>query len=190
MLIDCGPSRFAIWKRLHHQNSADIIKQLEVVFCEREPPIELFTDNGAAFYRQRFAEFAWTWSVHVQFWCAHIPSGNRIVERSHRTIKRIAVRMQCSITEVVYWYNVMPKDDKTDSTAPANTTYSYKIHIKGIDVVLVPDNAVSCPYIEGDAVWVKNLYGRCTKMHDTIWQGHSNESQQPTLSFLMEYRAT
>ena len=42
-LIDCGPSRFAIWKPLHRQDSANIINQLEVVFCERGPPIELFT---------------------------------------------------------------------------------------------------------------------------------------------------
>ena len=63
--------------------------------------------------------------------------------------------------EAVYWHNVMPKDDKTASTAPANATYFYKIRIKGINVVLVPDNAVSSSYTEGDVVWVKNPYGRC-----------------------------
>ena len=86
--------------------------------------------------------------------------------------------MQCSMTEVVYWHNVTPKDDKTASTAPANATYSYKICIKGIDVVLVPDNAVSSLYMEGDAVWVENLYGRCMTQFDegTVTRVNSQHS--------------
>ena len=128
-LIDCGPSHFAIWKPLYCQDSANIIKQLEMVFCERGLPIELLTDNGAALCGQRFAEFAWTWGVHVWFRYTHVPSENGIVERSHYTIKHIAARMQCLIIEVVYWHNVMPKDDKKALTAPANATYSYKIRI-------------------------------------------------------------
>ena len=90
-------------------------------------------------------------------------TGNGIVERSHCTIKCIAARMQCSIMEAVYWYNVMLKDDKKSLTAPVNATFSYKIRIKSFDIVLVPDNAVSSLYMEGDAVWVKNPYGRCMR---------------------------
>ena len=33
-LIDCGPSRFAIWCRLQMQMSESMIEQLESVFCE------------------------------------------------------------------------------------------------------------------------------------------------------------
>jgi len=47
-LIDCGPSRFAVWKRLRRQDSAAVIEQLEVVFLERGAPPELLTDNDIA----------------------------------------------------------------------------------------------------------------------------------------------
>ena len=57
-LIDCGPSRFALWKLLQCQDSAIVIKQLEAVFCERVPPSELLTDNGVAFCGERLAQFA------------------------------------------------------------------------------------------------------------------------------------
>ena len=111
---------------------------------------------------------------------------NWIVERSHCTIKMIAARMQCSIMEAVYWHNVMLKDDKTASTAPVNTTYSYKICIKGINVALVPNNTVSSSYMEGDAVWVKNSYGRGTMQFGkgTVMRINSQHS------LLMEYHAT
>ena len=32
-----------------------------------------------------------------------------IVERSHRTVKTIAARKNCSILEAVYWHNITPK---------------------------------------------------------------------------------
>ena len=51
-------------------------------------------------------------------------------------------------------------------------------HSKGIDIALVADNVASRSYMEGDAVWVKNTYG---KMHDVVQRGHGNENQPPTL---------
>ena len=60
----------------------------------------------------------------------------------------------------------MPKDDETASTAPANLTYTYKIRLKGIDTALLQDNTISSPYIVGDAIWLKSLYGRCTMQFD------------------------
>ena len=38
MLIDCGPSRFAVWRPLHWQDVTAIIRQLESVLLERAPP--------------------------------------------------------------------------------------------------------------------------------------------------------
>ena len=40
-LIDCGASRFAIWRQLRLQTSESVIKQLEAVFYERGAPKEL-----------------------------------------------------------------------------------------------------------------------------------------------------
>ena len=105
-IINCGPSRFAIWQPLHRQDAPTVIRQLENVFLERGPPMEILSDNETAFTCKDFGEFARNWNVHLQFQCAYSPSGNGIVERSHRTIKAITARKNCSILEAVYWHNV------------------------------------------------------------------------------------
>ena len=102
-LIDCGPSWFAIWRPLSCQDAASIVRQLETVFCERGAPVELLTDNATAFSGEAFSRFAERWGVRMRFRCAYVPAGNGIVERSHRTIKRIAARTRCSVMEAVYW---------------------------------------------------------------------------------------
>ena len=79
------------------------------------------------------------------------------MEWCHRIVKRIAARMQCSISEAVYWYNVTSKDDATPSTAPANGIYCYEQHIKGIDVTPTLFRVVDTLYKVGDRVWVKML---------------------------------
>ena len=161
-LIDCGPSRFAIWRQLLRQDSASIIRQLETIFYERGAPAELLTDNATAFSGETFTNFAERWGVRMRFRCAHVPSGNGIAERSHRTIKRIATRTRCSVMEAVYWYNVTPKDDTTISTAPANAIHTYTARIKGIDVASLPEDTGPSNYKVGDIVWVKIPHGRCT----------------------------
>ena len=62
----------------------------------------------------------------------------------------------------MYWYNVTPKDDASASTAPANVIYSYRARIKGIDIILPPEDAGPSSYKVGDSVWVKIPHGRCT----------------------------
>ena len=56
-LIDCGPSRFAIWRPLLCQDSASIVRQLETVFYERGAPVELLTDNATTFSGETFSKF-------------------------------------------------------------------------------------------------------------------------------------
>ena len=82
---------------------------------------------------------------------AYVPAGNRI-----------ATRTRCSVMEAVYWYNVTSKDDASASTAPANVIYSYPARIKGIDVILPPEDAGPSSYKVGDSVWVKIPHGQCT----------------------------
>lgn len=48
-LIDSGPSRFALWKKLRIQSSGAVAAALEIVFCERGAPKEILTDNDTAF---------------------------------------------------------------------------------------------------------------------------------------------
>ena len=130
--------------------------------CERGAPVELLTDNATTFSGEAFSKFAERWGVRMRFRCAYVPAGNGIVERSHRTIKRIAARTRCSVMEAVYWYNVTPKDDASASTAPANIIYSYTARIRGVDVTLPPEDAGPSRYKVGDSVWVKIPHGRCT----------------------------
>ncbi|KFD59252.1 hypothetical protein M514_28570, partial [Trichuris suis] len=160
-LIDCGPSRFCVWRPLRLQTSADIVEQLECVFCERGAPEELLVDNDTAFRSRAFSDFASRWDVRVRFRCAYVPSGNGIVERCHRSVKVIAARKGCSIMEAVYLYNITPRDDRTASSAPAAAVYKYGVRVRGIDRRLEEDQPDQAPYLVGDKVWVRQPDVRC-----------------------------
>lgn len=161
-LIDCGPSRFAVWRHLRRQDSVSVIEQLEALFFERGAPAELLTDNDTAFRSNIFRKFADRWSIRIRFRCAYVASGNGIVERCHRSVKRTAARKKCSIAEAVYWYNMAPKDGAHPSTAPANRLYNYNLRVYGIDCVPPEERSrAGNPYHTGDAVWVKPLGNRC-----------------------------
>ncbi len=73
-LIDCGPTRFAVGRRLQRQDTANVIKQLELVFFERGAPLELLTDNDPAFPSGAFTQFAERWALRVRFRCAYVAS--------------------------------------------------------------------------------------------------------------------
>ena len=162
-LIDCGPSRFTIWRRISLQTSECVIAQLEAVFHERGAPEEILTDNDTAFKSRRFQEFAEKWNVHMRYRCAHAPSGNGVVERCHRTVKVIAARKGCGIGEAVYWYNATPRDDRDVNSAPANVLYRYTVRVRGVDGYAdkTPRKEDEEPYRVGDVVWVKQPEGRC-----------------------------
>ena len=138
MVIDCGPAWFAIWRHLPRQDATSVINQLKVLFYERGPLTEILTNNDTAFRSSLLKTFLDEWRVRLRFRCAYVPSGNGIIEQCHRTVKRIAARKQCTIPEVVYWYNITPKDDESSATAPANMVYRYRIRLKGINGTLAP----------------------------------------------------
>ena len=136
------------------------------MFCERGAPEELLTDNDTAFRSRMFSHFAERWKVRLRFRCAYVPSGNGTVERSHRTIKVIAARKDCSIPEAVYLYNLMPQDDCTSSTAPANILYSYTLRVRDVDPQPDDDQVGDGPYSVGEEVWVKPPNARCDVRHN------------------------
>lgn len=160
-LIDCGPSRFAIWRNIRSHSSADVVSQLDAVFFERGAPQELLADNDTAFKSQTFAQFAARWGVRMRFRCAYVPSGNGIVERCHRTVKVIAARKDCSIAEAVYLYNVTPRDDRNAWTAPANVLYRYSVRVRGADPRRLQNAEEKNAFAIGDAVWVKSPGSPC-----------------------------
>ena len=84
------------------------------------------------------------------------------MERRHHSVKRIAARKRCSVTEAVYWYNIAPKDGADPSTSPANRLYSYNVHVYGIDHTSPEEpSGTGNPYKVGDAVWVRPPSNRC-----------------------------
>ena len=134
MLTDCGPLRFSIWRQLARQDSASVIRQLEIVFFERGPPHELLTDNDTAFCSREFRAFTNDWGVNLRFRCTYVPAENGIAERYHHTVKRIAARMHCPIQEAVYWHNVTPRGSVSPPTTPANKGYRYEVRVKEVDI--------------------------------------------------------
>ena len=63
-LIDCGPSRFALWRQLpHSQGSIAVIWQLQSIFCERGAPEEILTDNDTALRSKETRKFIESWGV-------------------------------------------------------------------------------------------------------------------------------
>ena len=142
-IIDCGPSRFSIWRPLCRKDAPTVIRQLENVFLERDPPMEILTDNDTAFTSKDFREFARNCDVYLRFRCAYSPSGNRIVERSHRTVKTIATRKNCSISEAVFWHNVTPKDNVSPCTALADALHRYHVRLKGVENNPLPEPEVT-----------------------------------------------
>lgn len=167
-VVDCGPSRFCVWRRLRRPDGETVVEQLEDVFYERGAPVELLSDNDTVFRGHRFAAFAARWNVSLRFRAAYAPTGNGIVERNHRTVKVIAARKRCSIPEAVHLYNVTPRDGKTTGESPASGVYGYEVR----DCVqpaqehqshdTEPGSGGSNGYIEGDSVWIRNRGERCT----------------------------
>ena len=158
-LVDCGPSRYAIWRKIRRQDTASVIAELETIFLERCAPRELLTDNYTSFRSVPFLEFTSRWGVTIRYRAAHVPSGNGISERNHRSIKTIAARKGCSVLEAVYRYNVMPRSDAPDSS-PADVLFSYSSRVQDVDVEVTSAEG-QCRYSVGDQVWVRDPSRRC-----------------------------
>ena len=94
-----------------------------------EQPEELLTDNDPVFRSKLFTDFAQRWNVRLHFRYAHVPSGNRIVERCHRSVKVIAARKNCSVEEAVYLHNLRSLDDINSAFAPSNLLHRYTVAV-------------------------------------------------------------
>lgn len=165
-LIDCGPSRFVIWRRLPNEAADEVCREVEGVFREHSPPYELLLDNAPVFRSQLFRRMCSKWGVNIRYRCAYRASGNGIVERVHRTIKRMAARSNADVLSMVYWYNVSPKMGNLDNSVPAqgHCTYPWRIAFSHAD--RPPSVPVSgSGFRVGQRVYVKPGSSRCT----TAW---------------------
>lgn len=159
-VIDCGPSRFAIWKKISTESAAPY--EIEEIFRERGPPAEFLTDNGKIFRSEKMKRVCSKWQVELMFRCANRPSGNGIVERNHRTVKRMAARSKSNILDMVYWYNVSPKDNVEDSSVPMNGVYVYERTFPNLKQDRGKVATKNSAFYVGQRVYVKPKNARCT----------------------------
>uniref|UniRef100_A0A0K2V2W1 Putative LOC101234602 [Hydra vulgaris] n=1 Tax=Lepeophtheirus salmonis TaxID=72036 RepID=A0A0K2V2W1_LEPSM len=81
-VIDCGPSRFAVWREVLRESEEEITRIINQIFSELSPPNH-YLDNGRSFRSAMLTNLCSKWSVKVIFRCTYRPSGNGIIERHH-----------------------------------------------------------------------------------------------------------
>ncbi|XP_054259447.1 uncharacterized protein LOC128984178 [Macrosteles quadrilineatus] len=159
-IVDCGPSRFCIWRRIPKETKDQISKVFLELFTDRGPPHEILMDNSATFRCEEITQLCDKWGIKVVFRCVNRPSGNGIVERNHRTIKRMAARTKGSIQEMVYWYNLTPKEGLCGDSSPSSQIFSYQWRCKGEPVK--GEVYEGSHFTVGERVYVKPPNPSCT----------------------------
>jgi len=152
-LVDSGPSRFTIWREIQEETAEEIAAHLEQIFSEHGPPREILFDNGASFRSQKVAAVLRKWEVDPIYRCAYRPCGNAIVERNHRTIKRMAARSEGSIQDMIWHYNASPREDTDETSRPCYRKYNH---------VWRYPKFIQAKYRIGDHAFVKPRNSRCT----------------------------
>ena len=177
-VVDCGPSRFSLWRPLRQTDTASVLDELGQIFYERGAPAELLGDNDTAFRSRSFAAFASRWGVSLRFRAVYRPSGNSIVERNHKTVKVIAARKRSSVAEAVHLYNISPRETDSKSETPARGIYCYQVRdcvrhttrIASRESSPMPtqwrmkeETSATTKYNEGDMVWMRKPGTRCSE---------------------------
>ena len=104
-------------ERIPHEGGSEIAASLERVFRRFGPPAELVLDNGTGFRSRQVADVCAKWKVQRWFRAAYRPEGNSIVERHHGTVKRMLVRGDKPVEDVVHIYNMMPRGKRWKAPA-------------------------------------------------------------------------
>ena len=152
-------------------------RELKSVFFECGMPAEILKDNAPDFCSHTFLTLTDEWGIRMRYQSAYVPEGNSIVEQCHHTVKRIAMRS--SIAEAVYWYNAIPKDNETMSSAPVN----------GMDPKLSPPEVRSNAYhrtanapldFAKDSLMSWSVLRQCCSIaHPAMWKTFANAMNQP-----------
>lgn len=163
-LIDCGPSRFSVWRRLRIHSSSTVVSALEQVFFERGAPSKILKDNDSAFRSAEVEELLKRWGVCLRFRCAYVASSNGIAERSHWTVKE-----KVFYGSALYCYNVSPKIFRKvllTKYFSLSSLHNYSVRVMGEDKVAGDDardrvEEGAYRFKVGDSVWVKPDGVRC-----------------------------
>ena len=70
-VVDCGPGRFAVWRKLRSESGAEVAGQLELIFQERGTPSSCYLTMGSA-SAVRLSRMSWPGGAYVSFSLVHI----------------------------------------------------------------------------------------------------------------------
>ena len=160
-IVDCGPGRFALWRKLKRETAEEIAAVLHEVFLERGPVAELLMDNATVFRSVKLEQMLARWNVGRFFRAAYRPSGNGIVERNHRTIKTLAERGDLDPVEAVFWYNMSPRAGQDEHSIPHRAVSRYEWRHPMVHPIQESNRDAVTVEI-GEEVWVKPPDARCT----------------------------
>lgn len=158
--IDCGPSRYAIWRSIPNEEASTIAARITEVFCEFGVPNEILLDNAPSFKSREVKTACEQWKVDILYRSAHRPSGNAIIERHHRTVKRMAARTREDVRKMAFYYNFLPTDA---GDIPYRVLFGRSPRCPLREPrILNEDGAPSIDYNVGDVVFVKPSRPDCT----------------------------
>ena len=160
-IVDCGPSRFAIWRELKRETARCVYVELQQIFRERGPVDEVVMDNARSFKAHELVQLFQHWNIGTFYRAAYRPSGNSIVERNHRTVKSLAERSAIDPEEAVFWYNISPKKSQKEESVPQKRLHTYRWRMP-MEAATVYGRGTTDSIKVGDQVWVKPKDCRCT----------------------------
>ena len=117
-------------------------------------------DSSRAFRSDLLKRLCAKWRIRQTYRGINRPSGNGIVERNHRTIKRMAARSGSDPLDMVFWYNMAPRNGTQPSSIPARGLFSYSWRLP---LKAVTTEGGRSKFTEGDEVVVKPFPMSCTK---------------------------
>lgn len=159
-VIDCGPSRYAIWRKLRNESSCSLTTEFEHLFREFGPPKEIVLDNSAAFRSEDMKVQCERWKIQLIFRCAYRPSCNGIIERHHRTVKRMAARCGRPVLEIILYYNIAPSSISGKPPCQQLFNYHWRYPLRYCsDQEIVSNNTFKI----GESVYVKPPNVTCTE---------------------------
>jgi ribonuclease HI len=172
-------SKFTIWRALRNESADEVVKNMRSIFSEFGPPRTILSDNSASFRAAPMHDLLQRWDVSHELSSAYRPQGNSVVERVHRTVKRVARRGSKTVDEAVFWVN---NTRGNKSYTPYEIVFSASSRKPGISeyrvdcdrpVLSGEDDDESYydtdrnPFAVGDLVYLRPPSGRC----DELWTG-------------------
>ncbi|XP_037981518.1 uncharacterized protein LOC119696072 [Motacilla alba alba] len=131
------------------EKAKDVIKHLHMAFATLGVPKAIKTDNGPAFTSKHFALFIQNWGIKHSTGIPHNPSGQSLVERVHKEIKKLLDHQHCvnpfltpaeKLCKVLFVMNFLNCSDKEPNPPILrhfhNSTYA---HLKERPPVLIKD---------------------------------------------------